>query len=135
MTDGTSDRISGLEAKARREALGVSGTLLAEMLPWKQASLAGAEAGRRRVAPHVPVLLERLERVRDDLAEDAYTRASAGELVLLTWRDDAEMWNARPELAGVPACVHRVAMAAALCDLRADGVSARIVEAHVSGDG
>jgi transcriptional regulator with XRE-family HTH domain len=128
-------RISGVEARARREALGLSGTRMAELLPWRQSNLAAAEAGRRPVAPHVPRLLERLEGVRDAIADRAFeemaAEASDGGVARVShvWRDDGEFWSDVPEMFGVPACVHRVALALAVARARAAGVEARLEEA------
>ena len=107
-----------IELKSRREALGLSQSRLADLLDVKQNTVAQWESGVRGipfgVSQELDAIEDRVEQVIDNAAEViASAEASGIPLVLFAYGDDAALWAAIPELAGLPAVCHRIAMARA----------------------
>lgn len=109
--------MSGEALRARREALGLTQKQLAALTGWPQPRFAEAESPRirRRVPGRVADALDALEAKVSGLVEATVADAEAadGPVVLQIWADDATLWAAHPETTGLPASVHRVAMARA----------------------
>lgn len=122
--------ITGIEARARREATGATQADLARLM-----GLAGSntisrwESGTR--APRDPrtylAAIIELEGLADDLYQQALTRGkTSGHLTV--WDHDHDYWTAVPTAAqqGTPAAMHRVAAARATATLTAQGIPVRI---------
>lgn len=113
--------MSPIELLARREALGLSQGLLAARLHVAQNTVSGWERGSRAVPDGIEAELRVLEESAELIMETALEALEQftddGPVpVLFAYRDDREMWAAIPELDGLPAVVHRVALARALCE-------------------
>ncbi|SNS43965.1 hypothetical protein SAMN06309944_0264 [Micrococcales bacterium KH10] len=113
--------ISGIELRARREALGLSQTAFVNTFstPAPQNSLSQWETGRQAVAGEALYELDRLEKqsqmLQDQALAAAQNLARAGEeaVFVMVWASDQEFWDAHPDMDGLPAVVHRTAMAKA----------------------
>lgn len=109
---------TGIEFRARREALGLGQSALADLLGVTQPSVARWESGARPIPKGVLAELGELEdRVEDlvDRALDALeAQAETGEAAgfLFVWPTDEAYQAAHPGDA-TPAVLHRVAMARA----------------------
>jgi transcriptional regulator with XRE-family HTH domain len=124
---GADGRPLGIEVASRRQALGLSQSELAALVPCQQSKVSEGESGGRPVPLPVLKRLEELEALRDGLVErmrgEALAARDAGRPVSLrTWRHGSAV--------EAPA-VHRVAAALASASLRAEGVEAWIVDAAV----
>jgi len=112
--------MSPIELKARREALGLNQSDLAAVLHAQQSHVSAWEAGKKSrpawLDDRLADLEEDAERVTDLACRALEQAAAAGEpgAVLFAYRDDADLWAAIPETDGLPAAVHRVALARAI---------------------
>lgn len=110
----------------------MTGAALVRMTDWKQPRIVEAEAGRRPIPPRVTALLDELETsaailraTAVQVATQVWQEASTPP-ILLTYRSDTDLWADQPEMDGVPAAVHRVAMAHARADLAAADIPASV---------
>ena len=123
--------MSPIELMARREALGLSQSRLADYLHVAQNTLSAYERGARAISDAIEVELIRLEDQAELVTDKALTILEAwpeglGLPVLVAYRDDRDLWAAIPELDGLPAVVHRVALARVLIEW--EGEPIEIVE-------
>jgi hypothetical protein len=117
--------ISGIELKARREALGTSVTELSRATDWTQPRISEAEAGKpRRVPDHVEAWLSQHEAVARDITAKAIDSAMA------RWEENPDLPlvlsvqdHLRPD---VPEAVVRVGLARARDQLKTSGLNVRI---------
>ena len=110
-----------IELIARREALGLSQGLLAHRLGVEQNTVSRWEHGQRQIPAGVNAELRALEKLVDHIVDNAVTalEAVASENtppILFAYRDNQDLWAAIPELDGLPAAAHRVALARALTE-------------------
>ena len=107
--------MSGLELRARREALGLSQSECARLFGTTQATLSRWEAGKNPISdwvwPRIVEMEEAVETLIDNALEVLDQLDDGG--VLFAWEDDASFLRAHPEMDGIPASIHRVAMARA----------------------
>lgn len=105
-----------MELRARRECLGLGQGPLAKILGVAQNTVSQWETGARAIPPGIRAELEHLEETVDTLTDRAVQAAEAvGDgALLITYGSDAAWWSAHPESDGLPAVLHRVAMASAL---------------------
>lgn len=124
-----------IELRARRAALGLSQDELAALLGVKHRSIVSTwETGTR--SPRDPVWLHmalcELEDVLDGLIDDlteqiehASAVQDSPQITKRTYERDEDWWamDAEARDAGLPAALHRVALARAAAELRDDGIS------------
>lgn len=107
--------VNGIELRARREALGLNQTDLAELLGVKQSTVSTWESGRRSVPAGVSgelnVIEEQVESIVD-LAAEMLDATSERPVRLRVWADDESFWLAT-DYEPLPAACYRVAMARA----------------------
>lgn len=108
--------MNSIALRARREALGLSQGSLASLLGVSQAAIARWESGGRAI----PSTLDEEIAVQEEIVEQLVDHAvqvidyAEGEpTALIVYLRDSELWEAHPEMMGVPAVLHRVAMARA----------------------
>ncbi len=102
--------------RARREALGLNQAECASVFGVTQAAVSRWETGARTIPAGVVEELDALEQTAEKLIDDAVGAVeSVGveDAALFVYADDAALWAAHPEMDGLPAVVHRVAMALA----------------------
>lgn len=105
-----------IELQARREALGLSQGLLASLLGVAQATIARWETGQRGIPPNLDEELAAQEEIVEQLldhAADLLDEADGEPVTLTVYLADSDLWSAHPEMMGIPAVLHRVAMARA----------------------
>lgn len=112
--------MSPAELKTIRESLGLSAQWLADRAGVLQRSVQYWEAGRSRVPDDVAELILRIdaqfsEATRQALAvldEQTEKQGRPPEAVrLYRYRNDAELWEARPDMAGLPVTAHAALLA------------------------
>lgn len=114
---------SGIEWRARREALGLPQDVFAGLVGAKQDVVSKWEHGRR--SPRDPVgvhmRMAELEEVLEDLIAQIVADVTVGgdPVELVTYASDEDWWAVSPgaERAGLPAQLHRVATARAAVEL------------------
>lgn len=108
------------ELKTIRESLGLTAQWLADRAGVLQRSVQYWEAGRSRVPEDVAELVSRIdaqfaEATRQALAVADEQTAKQGhppEVVrLYRYRDDAALWEARPDMDGMPVTAHAALLA------------------------
>ena len=108
------------ELKTLRESLGLSAQWLADRAGVLQRSVQYWEAGRSRVPDDVAELVLRIdaqfaEATRQSLAVVDDQTARQGQppenVRLYRYRNDAELWEARPDMAGLPVTAHAALLA------------------------
>lgn len=121
------------ELVARRLALGLSQSQLADVLPYKQSNLSQIERGLpasnpREMRPWFDERLSELEYTLNQLIDVTVTAVEAANrpVTLYVHDSDEALWAAHPEMDGIPAVLHQVAMARALWELRANGYDVEI---------
>ena len=108
-----------IELQARREALGLSQSLLAAVLDVKQATISRWESGDRGIPEFAESRIVDMENAVESLIERMLALATEhGADVLIVHGDDAAFWRAHPEMDGWPAALQRVAAARALVEAR-----------------
>ena len=128
-------RLTSIEVVARREALGLTQTELADLLHWKQSRVSETEKNKRQLPGWAAKTLDDAENLVDRIAEtlfkDGLAQIQAGSktATVSTYRQDARFWLEWPDFLGVPASIHRVASVKACRALRAENHQARIVDA------
>lgn len=120
--------MDALEFLARREAIGMSQSALADWLGVAQSTVSNWEKGRRGIPDGVDADLEELELRVLDLADQMIDAClMVGDAAaLISFTDDASLAAAHPEMDGWPAALHRVACARAAAELRVEGHRVRI---------
>lgn len=125
--------ITASEVQARREALGLSQSALAAYLHVSQATVSRWESRSSRapdgVAAELDNLEQRVETLVDLMVDTALDTLDADMPLghLITHTTDASFWEAHPEHEGLPAALHRVAVARARAELAAEGHELRIM--------
>lgn len=123
------------ELKTIRESLGLSSKWLADRAGVRQRSVEYWEAGRSRVPEDVAEVLLKLdaqfaEATRQALAvvdEQTVKQGQPPETVnLYRYRDDAALWEARPDMRGLPVTAHAALLARVRLALLARGQPAVI---------
>lgn len=123
------------ELKTLRESLGLSAQWLADRSGVLQRSVQYWEAGRSRVPDDVAELILRIdaqfaEATRQALAvvdEQTAAQGHPPETVrLYRYRDDAELWQARPDMRGLPVTAHAALLARVRSALLARGQAVAI---------
>lgn len=106
-----------IELRARREALGLSQPALAGLLHVAPVCVSGWEDGTRSIPGGLDVQLTEYEEIMEQLVDHAVEAIehldSDCTPVLRVCGSDSQLWAAIPALDGLPAAVHRVAMARA----------------------
>lgn len=126
-------KLTGTEVQARREALGLSQSALADYLNVSQATISGWEKGRTRapegIAAQLDHLEQRLEELIDAIVDVALDRLDSGLDLgyLITHLEDKTFWEAHPEHESLPATLHRVAVARARVEIAEEGHELRIM--------
>lgn len=121
------------ELKTIRESLGLSAQWLADQAGVLQRSVQYWEAGRSRVPDDVAELLLKLDAQFSEATRQAVVdeqTAKQGhppEVVrLYRYRDDAALWEARPDMDGLPVTAHAALLARVRLALLARGQSVAI---------
>lgn len=127
-----------IEIRARRAALGLSQYELAALLGCARPVLSDWETGKRK--PRYPVELamslgeleDTIEGLIGDLVEQIEHASAVQDspmVVKRTYSSDEDWWavDAEAKAAGLPASMHRVALARAAAEVRDDGISVEIV--------
>lgn len=124
------------ELKTLREAVGLSVPDLAELASVQERTVRYWESGRNQVPPDVEALVLGIDQQLDALAAQVMTvvreqiAAHGGQpedIVLLRYRENADLWHFRPDFKPLPTTTHGALLArcrAALADLH---VKTRIV--------
>lgn len=124
-----------IELTARREALGMSKTLLAEMLGNRQSSISQWETGKYKIPENVDAEIAHLEDLTEGLIEQmvAIARDLTDSGQAVAFQVHAGKWAAGPTHEGTAllAVLQRIAAARAQIILRADGIEAPIYPAQV----
>jgi hypothetical protein len=120
-----------VELAARRLALGLARTQLAQITGWGSANTSRAarhirecEQNLRTIPQFIVKCIERLEQIRDSIVAGMVQQIHSGENKIVTYITDAELWAAHPELGdttlisdqpttGIPASLHQIAAAVA----------------------
>lgn len=105
-----------IEFRARREALGLSQVECARLLDVAQATISRWEHGQSRIPDGIDLDLGDAEDFVSRLTHHAVRTVETvnePDPVLFVWPDDHTYWAAHPESDGMPAVLHRVAMARA----------------------
>ncbi len=126
--------ITPTELAARREALGLSQSALADTINVKSTRVSEWNKGNRRIPDGISDELDSLEARLDELVQriietvEAYVEGNDGDVpVLITHTSNQAFWSAHPEMRPVPAAVHRVACARAKVALREVGIETSIM--------
>jgi len=106
-----------IELRARREALGLSQPALAGLLRVAPVCVSGWEDGTWTIPAGIDTELTEYEEIMEQLVDHAVEAiehcGSDCTPVLRVCDSDSQLWAAVPALDGLPAAVHRVAMARA----------------------
>lgn len=106
-----------IELQSRREALGLSRPALADLLHVSQSALACWETGARPVPDVMDHALAEYEELMEQIIDQAVEAIDAlgndHTPVLNVCGSDRELTAAIPALDGLPAVIHRIAMARA----------------------
>lgn len=127
--------ITGIEAKARREALGLSQPALAIALGVSQPAVSAWETGTRRVPPGIPAELAALEGRLAQLTErmiaivTTITEDTGESPPLVVHAGEGMLSGSVHDTTGppLPAALQRVAAARAQHALRVAGIDVRLV--------
>lgn len=128
MAEGETPEYEWADLWCRRQALGVSGAQMAELLGVHQSNYSGMETGKRRVPPGFFAEIGEMEHFVDEVTEIGKATApdDSGTITLLTYDDDQRFVAAYPACAGWPALFHRVGVGRAAAALSAAGHTVRI---------
>lgn len=131
------DRITAIEAMARREALGLHQIDLARWRGLPQSAISQGESGKRSIPATLEAHLKAAEKRARDLTAasvargDAHDESQYGAVVVHTYRCDEHLWAALAAWDQVPATLHRVAIAHARNQIARHGTPVRIEEVEL----
>lgn len=135
--------MTSAELKTTRESLGLTADWLAKKAGVQLRTVRYWESGRNAVPEDVAKIMTDLQTWRDS-AVAAMVQSYEGatpkpdEIVLLRYRDDAQLWTHHPGFEGLPVTFHASALLAAQKALQAIGCRVKIVymnsEAYTHSD-
>ena len=124
--------VSPIELLARREGLGLSMHEMASWLGTREGAVSKWQRGRQELGDEFANAIDAAEILIETLADEAFTElrerhaGGVSHTTLYTYSTDDELSAAHPELTGVPAVFHRVAMARARTRARVHGLTVTI---------
>lgn len=124
--------MTSAELKTTRESLGLTADWLAKKAGVQLRTVRYWESGRNAVPKDVAKIMTDLQTWRDS-AVAAMVQSYEGatpkpdEIVLLRYRDDAQLWTHHPGFEGLPVTFHASALLAAQKALQAIGCRVKIV--------